>query len=70
MRKLGRSPLLSSSSHASIDEKKQEQSSRIGNTSWFQYGKCYEKETEGESFQDTNQKEPSRSVQENTCAEV
>ena len=45
MRKLGRSPLLSSSSDASIDEKKQEQSSRIGNTSWFQYGKCYEKET-------------------------
>ena len=45
MRKLGKSPLLSSSSDASIDEKKQEQSSRIGNTSWFQYGKCYEKET-------------------------
>ena len=48
--KLCKLPLLSSSSDASIDEEKQEQSSQIENTSWCQCGKCYTMETEGENF--------------------
>ena len=36
IRKLSRPPSLSSSSDASMDEEKQEQISRIGNTSWCQ----------------------------------
>ena len=48
--KLRKLPLLSSSSDASIDEEKQEQSSQIENTSWCQRGKCYTMETEGEIF--------------------
>ena len=47
-RKLNRSPSLSSSSDASMDKEKQGQSSRTGNTSWCQCGKCYAMETEGE----------------------
>ena len=39
--KLSRLPLLSSSSDASIDEEKQEQSLQIENTSWCHCGKCY-----------------------------
>ena len=56
IRKLSRSLSLSSTSNASMDGEKQEQSSRIGNTSWYQCGKCYAVETEGVSLccQDTN----------------
>ena len=71
IRKLSRSPSLVSSYNASIDEEKQEQSSRIGNTSWCQCGKCYAVETERESLLSRCkwQKQPSIDVLRKMCCE-